>query len=361
MSTKLINCCQKSINFIKFVIMKRYFVLIVLCALLHLSSVAQNEFVGMCGAELKEYLRDKYSPTTTIKSMTGEGGVWSIFAQCDVNADGAALDRYSTNKYYYPQDKMTAPIGMVVNSVVNKVWWGNAITDAIEWDLYNILPCNELVPQYKNDYMPGEVVDTIYTNGVWTTGWGSIYGERINVYTPPHGYEGDFARIIMYMATIYSVDSWHGQGVNFFSDGVYPTLNGYSKILLLQWHALDPVSDLELNRNNIIASVQGNRNPFVDFPQLVDYIWGEKSSQPYAPEQEEQEKERIPLRATYSVSTDEKIDLYSPYIPNDVTWTVNGVEISSESIETKSLGLGVHELQFESKTIKGKLKIKIVE
>ena len=102
-------------------------------------------------------------------------------------------------------------------------------------------------------------------------------------------------------------------------------------------------------------------NPFVDFPKLVDYIWGEKSSQPYAPEQDEQEKERIPLRATYSVSTDEKIDLYSPYIPNDVIWTVNGVEISSESIETKSLGLGVHELRFESRTIKGKLKIKIVE
>ena len=48
------------------------------------------------------------------------------------------------------------------------------------------------------------------------------------------------------------------------------------------------------------------------------------------------------MRATYSVSTDEKIDLYSPYIPNDVTWTVNGVEISSESIETKSLNENIY-------------------
>lgn len=343
--------------------MKRYLVIIVLCVLLHHSSAAQNEFVGMCGTELKEYLRDKYSPTALIKTMTGEGGAWSVFAQCDINADGAALDRYSTNKYYYPQDKMTAPIGMVLNSVVNKVWWGNSVTDAIEWDLYNILPCNELVSQYKNDYMPGEVTDVVYANEVWSAGWGNIEGYRINMYSPPKGYEGDFARIIMYMATIYSVERWHGQGVNFFLDGSYPTLNGYSKKLLLQWHTLDPVSELERNRNNIIASVQGNRNPFVDYPQLVDYIWGDKSTEPYQPPQDDNEQEttKKPLRVIYSISADDKIDLYSPYIPGDVTWIINGEAVNNGFVETKSLGIGEHELRFESATIKGKLKIKIVE
>ena len=69
----------------------------------------------------------------------------------------------------------------------------------------------------------------------------------------------------------------------------------------------------------------------------------------------------MPLRAIYSISTDKKIDLYSPYIPTDATWTIDGVAVESRSIETNKLGLGEHELRFESTTIKGKLKIKIVE
>ena len=164
----------------------------------------------------------------------------------------------------------------------------------------------------------------------------------------------------MYMATIYSTAQWAGQGVNFFLDGAYPTLNGYSKKLLLQWHALDPVSEVERLRNNVIFQVQYNRNPYVDYPHLVDYIWGEKSTTPYYPEYDE-DAVKMPLRAIYSISTDKKIDLYSPYIPTDATWTIDGVAVESESIETNTLGLGEHELRFESTTIKGKLKIKIVE
>jgi hypothetical protein len=45
---------------------------------------------------------------------------------------------------------------------------------------------------------------------------------------------------------------------------------------LLQWHQDDPVDDFERNRNDVIYSYQGNRNPFIDHPNLVDYLWGDQ-------------------------------------------------------------------------------------
>ena len=43
--------------------------------------------------------------------------------------------------------------------------------------------------------------------------------------------------------------------------------------LLLQWNDEDPVSYIEKNRNNVIEGAQGNRNPFIDFPQLARRIY----------------------------------------------------------------------------------------
>jgi endonuclease I len=44
---------------------------------------------------------------------------------------------------------------------------------------------------------------------------------------------------------------------------------------LLEWHTQDPVDNWERRRNHIIYSkYQGNRNPFIDFPEFADKIWG---------------------------------------------------------------------------------------
>ena len=44
--------------------------------------------------------------------------------------------------------------------------------------------------------------------------------------------------------------------------------------MLKRWHAQDPVSQKEIDRNNAAYSYQGNRNPFIDHPELVSEIWG---------------------------------------------------------------------------------------
>ncbi len=103
------------------------------------------------------------------------------------------------------------------------------------------------------------------------------------VYEPGNEYKGDIARGIFYMATRYhSVCSGWG---NMF--GSEKGLTAYIVELLLKWHRQDPVSDKELLRNEVIygntnynksSFAQGNRNPFIDYPELVEYIWGDKKT-----------------------------------------------------------------------------------
>jgi len=49
--------------------------------------------------------------------------------------------------------------------------------------------------------------------------------------------------------------------------------------LFLEWNADDPVSAIELNRNNVLENFQGNRNPFIDNPALATIIWGGPEAQ----------------------------------------------------------------------------------
>ncbi len=53
--------------------------------------------------------------------------------------------------------------------------------------------------------------------------------------------------------------------------------------VLLQWHLDDPVDEFERNRNEVIYSYQGNRNPFIDYPEFVSIIWGTTPSATYEP------------------------------------------------------------------------------
>lgn len=96
--------------------------------------------------------------------------------------------------------------------------------------------------------------------------------QHFGQYTGPTSNQGSFygdvARSAFFMAIRYNaLDVVEG----------YPSTTGQLGDLatLLTWHQQDPPDDFEMNRNNVIYNWQQNRNPFIDFPELVDYIWGD--------------------------------------------------------------------------------------
>ena len=86
---------------------------------------------------------------------------------------------------------------------------------------------------------------------------------------PGDEWKGDVARMMMYMYVRYG-------------DRCLPDLNGFGSKegatemlqIYLEWNADDPVSGIEVNRNNLLETTYGNRNPFIDNPYLAKVIWG---------------------------------------------------------------------------------------
>jgi len=93
------------------------------------------------------------------------------------------------------------------------------------------------------------------------------YGQYNGPVATLGSFKGDVARSVLYMQIRYNgLDVVNG----------FPSTTGQLGDLttLLDWHRNDPPDDFEMNRNNIVYNWQKNRNPFIDQPDLVEYIWG---------------------------------------------------------------------------------------
>lgn len=97
------------------------------------------------------------------------------------------------------------------------------------------------------------------------------YGEYIGPTGTLGSFRGDVARSVLYIEIRYN----GLQVVNGFPALEFPATGELGDLAtLLNWHRNDPPDDYEMNRNNIVYNWQKNRNPFIDMPLLVEYIWG---------------------------------------------------------------------------------------
>ena len=119
--------------------------------------------------------------------------------------------------------------------------------------------------------------------GLGRLGTSTFPGYSGTVFEPDDEYKGDFARTYFYMAACYNdkISSWtsgeHGGKV--MAGNNYPVFKTWVVELLMKWHRQDPVSEKETDRNDAVYAHQRNRNPFIDHPELADYIWGDKKDQ----------------------------------------------------------------------------------
>lgn len=188
-------------------------------------------------------------------------------------------DMYSDIPLYAPSFK-----GLNREHSFPKSWWGGSTGVPAYVDLNHLYPAEAAANMAKSNYPLGEVSrtsETKFDNGVSAVGY-PVTGQGGGcqwVFEPADEYKGDFARTYFYMATCYQNLTW--KYTYMVSNTTYPTLTGWASRMLLKWHRDDPVSQKELDRNDMIYSIQNNRNPFIDRPELAEYLWGDKMGQEF--------------------------------------------------------------------------------
>jgi endonuclease I len=236
------------------------------------------------------------------------GDLWTDFQKTDKRADGKVWDMYSnaTNfEFGTHQDKGSG--GSTEGEFYNREhswpnsWFGGKI-QPMYTDLYHIYPTDKLVNNKRGNNPFGETNGEFFKskNDFSKLGACTYSGYTGTVFEPNDEYKGDFARTYFYMVTCYEekiVDWYTTYGINNNDankkdtkeavmatlDGkTYPGLSAWQLEMLLKWAKNDPVSEKETNRNKAVYDIQKNRNPFIDYPGLEQYIWGDMKDQAFS-------------------------------------------------------------------------------
>jgi len=148
-------------------------------------------------------------------------------------------------------------------------WFGDATP--MYTDMFHLYPTDGYVNNRRSNYPFGDV---------GTVTWTSLNGSKLGgcsdagysgiVFEPIDSFKGDFARSIFYMSVRYFTEDsgWPGSTMTTGAE-----INSWAIAVLKTWNDLDPVSQKEVNRNNIVYTIQHNRNPFIDHPEWIDSVW----------------------------------------------------------------------------------------
>ena len=268
-----------------------------LCFVAWLSASAEipTGYYDSCkGKSGQELLKALYS---TIGSHTNVGysGLWDVYKQSDVRADGTLWDIYTTK--HWPANFTRCGNYKVVGDCVNrehsmpKSWWGGAEADQYS-DAFHLYPTDGRVNGQRSNFPYGECAGgtRLPANGsvqaLGKLGACTFTGFSGTVFEPDDEYKGDLARSYFYMAACYNnaISGWtKGNGADMLAGNSYPVYKTWAVNLLLKWARQDEVSQKELDRNEAIYSFQHNRNPFIDYPELIEYVWGNKVGQAWYP------------------------------------------------------------------------------
>ncbi|MDE6310951.1 MAG: endonuclease [Muribaculaceae bacterium] len=233
------------------------------------------------GKALLQALNTTVGPHTTV----GYDDLYDLYKTSDVRANGLIWDMYSTKEWPTGSQHCGnySNIGDCYNREhsMPKSWFSNA--KPMYSDAFHLYPTDGKVNGQRSNYPYGECAggtrlpDNKGVHALGRLGASTFPGYTGTVFEPDDEYKGDFARSYFYMAAAYNdrIASWSSP---MLAGNNFPAFSPWAVELLLKWHRQDPVSDKERNRNEAVFARQKNRNPFIDYPDLAEHIWGSRNT-----------------------------------------------------------------------------------
>lgn len=224
------------------------------------------------GDDFRDKLANLITTTHTTYTVYNGGSnlaLNNVFDKTDKNPNGSGMVLFYT--------------GTVVSSFSSSganrehVWpknGGKAFSAESECgsDAHHLRPCDQTLNSSRGSLSYGEVTDSVVKQG-GSTSYGNLCYRSGSFFYPGEGYRGATARILMYVQT-----RWGNKFNLQFVDGA-----GHSKTIgdfktLMKWHLEELPTQEEINRNQAVYEIQGNRNPFIDHPEYAAYIYSEAGS-----------------------------------------------------------------------------------
>lgn len=213
--------------------------------------------------------------------------LWTDFQTTDKRSDGKVWDMYSNiTNYTFGTEQNTGSSSKEGDNYNREhsfpnSWFAKAYP--MYTDLVHLVPTDSYVNNRRGNNVLGETEGEIYqsSGGFSKVGKSTVDGFSDEVFEPNDEYKGDFARIYFYMATRYEnlIADWN---CDMLAGNAYPAYQEWALNMLLRWAKNDPVSQKEIDRNEAVYSIQHNRNPFVDYPGLEQYVWGDLVATPFS-------------------------------------------------------------------------------
>ncbi len=240
-----------------------------------LAEYYQNFNFELTGESLKTELFNKISSHTSLgySNVTGQ----DVFAKTDVDENGKILDIYSNSTSYSASDlsgnyKKEGDCYNREHVIPQSLF---SEKEPMKSDVHHLFPSDGYVNNRRGNLPHAEVGSISYSsnNSFTIVGTSSTSGVSGNVCEPNDIYKGDIARTYFYFVTAYQDKVSSFKTYAAFSNDSYPSLSKWAINLYLKWAKEDPVSEKEIKRNEAIYQLQGNRNPFIDYPDLAQRVW----------------------------------------------------------------------------------------
>ncbi len=242
---------------------------------------------GLSGAALKQALQDIIANPSEVR-LHSYADMWDIIRTADTNPANSSqiwdmyleipmskIDQQQSSsivgkwnrEHIFPQSRGGFDVANGDTADGINIWNNTSATSTIDGvsDAHHIRAENGQENSSRNNKNYGAVNSaTVYAGPVGTQG----------------SWHGDVARACFYMAVRFNgLSVLNGDPSE--NNGANPSGNIGDLATLLSWNVSDKSDDFEMNRNNYVQTWQHNRNPFIDYPLLADYVFGAQYGNPW--------------------------------------------------------------------------------